>query len=156
MDLESSESGVPQSSFLDLSDVKPGVPSQLNQTGTFFKRWWMILYRDLSLSPTSSPASWLMPSVCCHCCGRCARWSGRPPRTWAPAQQLVFYFCFPRQAEQGFFGFPAPTGAFLKAPSVLCVWRQGWWGPGESGSVLLEAAVPKQYVYRVIVCPLWE
>lgn len=36
MDLKSSESGVPQSSFLDLSDIKPGVVFQLNQTGTFF------------------------------------------------------------------------------------------------------------------------
>lgn len=134
MDLKSSESGVPQSSFLDLSDIKPGVVFQLNQTGTFFFLKTMNdTFTEASSGPqnlSSSPAFCegythrrLRPSTYSYSLGRCSRWSDCSPITWAPTKQPMFYFWFPKKAEQGIFGFPCTDWCFPEGMvrSVFCV-----------------------------------
>lgn len=60
----------------------------------------------------------------------------------------------PGKAKQGDF----PCCHWCSPEGMVCsggLERRGWQWPGQSGRVLT-AAVPKQCIYRVIMCPLWE
>lgn len=141
MDLKSSESGLPQSSFLDLSDIKPGVLSQWNQTETFF-------FFETRNDTFTEASAWSPKPVPFRCwsqelpclprhlhtwlahafnllllVGQLFSWSDCPLITRAPAKRHMFYFWFPGKAERGVFGVPALTGVFPKASFVPCVWR---------------------------------
>lgn len=158
MDLKSSESGLPQSSFLDLSGIKPGVLSQWNQTETFF-------FFETTNDTFTEASAWSPKRVPFRCwsqelpclprhlhtwlahafnllllVGQLFSWSDCPLITRAPVKRHMFYFWFPGKAERGVFGVPCTDWCFPKVlVCSLCLEGQGWWWPGESGTVLIAA-----------------
>ena len=94
--------------------------------------------------------------------GKCAGWSAYQPTTRAPTKQLVFYFWFPGKAEQRVVGFPS-SGWLVSSESIFrsvclegAVLAMTWRTCPKQALFKSIAAVPKQSIYRVIICHLLE
>lgn len=120
MDLKGSESGLPQSSFLDLSGIKPGVLSQWNQMETFF------FFFETTNDTFTEASAWSHKPVPFRCWGQELPCLPRHPHTW-----LAHAFNLLLLMGQLFSWSDCPL--ITRAPAkqryvLLLISREGWAG----------------------------